>query len=253
MKIVRRVSAALTLVVLVGIGHAAPPSPRQPVTVVLVHGALIDGSSWRGVYNRLTRDGYSVRIVQHPLTGLDADVKATQRVLDQIDTSVVLVGHSYGGAVITVAGDDPKVKALVYVAALQPDAGETAAEAAPPQPESGKNLRVSTDGFVSLDPSTFAQDFCADLPKDQAEFLARSQMPIAGAAFQARIQKAAWRDKPSFAVIATKDRALAQQDAERMAARAKSKVTLIDASHGVLISQPGAVAEVIEQAALGVK
>ena len=214
-----------------------------------MHGALIDGSSWRGVYDLLTRHGYRVHIVQQPLTGLDDDVKATQRVLDQVEGPVVLVGHSYGGAVITVAGQDPKVKALVYVAALQPDAGEIGAEAAPPRPESGAHLRATSDGFVILAPEHFAADFGADLPKGLADFMAHSQMPIAASAFSTKLTVAAWRSKPSYAVIATQDRALAVDAAQRMAARAGSKITRVKASHAVHISQPLAVARVIDAAA----
>ena len=120
------------------------PQPKPIASIVLVHGALIDGSSWRGVYDVLTRDGYRVSIVQQPLTGFDEDVAATQRVLDRQDGPVILVGHSYGGSIITTAGSDPKVKALVYVAAIQPDIGETIAEAAPPKPEAISDIRSST-------------------------------------------------------------------------------------------------------------
>ena len=145
------------------------------MTIVLVHGALIDGSSWRGVYDVLTKDGYRVRDVQPPLTGLEEDVAATRRVLDQQDGQVILVGHSYGGSIITVAGSDPKVKALVYVAALQPDVGETSAEVAPPKKQAANNLRQTKDGFIVLDPAKFAADIGADLPEATGEFMARSR------------------------------------------------------------------------------
>ena len=254
MKAIQRILAALT-VVLIAAGpqaHAAP-SPAQKANIILVHGALIDGSSWRGVYDVLTRDGYHVRIVQQPLTGLDEDVAATRRVLDQVDGPVVLVGHSYGGAVISVAGNDPKVKALVYVAALQPDVGETGADVAPPMRPASEHMQVSSDGFVFLDPAKFAADYCADLPKAQAAFMAHSQMPIAGAAFKAKLTTAAWRDKPSYFIVASDDRALDPAIARSMAARAGSKVTVLKASHAVHMSQPRAVARVIEAAARGVR
>lgn len=224
--------------------------PKQKASIVLVHGALIDGSSWRGVYDVLTRDGYRVSIVQQPLTGFDEDVAATQRVLDQQDGPVILVGHSYGGSIITTAGTDPKVKALVYVAAIQPDVGETSAEAAPPKPEAINDFRPSKDGFVFLDPAKFAADFGADLPKAKAEFMAHSQVPVAGAVFNVKLTAAAWHDKPSYAIIATQDRALDPEIAKRMAKRAGSTVTLIRASHAVLITHPREVALVIEAAAL---
>jgi pimeloyl-ACP methyl ester carboxylesterase len=251
----RRLLGATTALMLAAAapGTQAASPPVSAVTVVLVHGALIDGSSWRGVYDMLARDGYRVRIVQQPLTGLDQDVAATRRVLDQIEGPVVLVGHSYGGAIITVAGTDPKVKALVYVAALQPDIGETSAEVAPAMPPARDDLRTTKDGFVFLDPAKFAADFGADLPKAQAEFMARAQMPVAGAAFGARLTVAAWHDKPSYAVIASEDRALDPAIARRMARRAGSKVTVVKASHAVLISQPRAVAQVIETAARAVR
>jgi len=228
------------------------PSPTAAVTIVLVHGALIDGSSWRGVYDVLTRDGYRVSIVQPPLTGLDEDVAATKRVLDQQDGPVILVGNSYGGSIITVAGSDPKVKALVYVAALQPDVGETSAEVAPPKKQASNDLRPTKDGFIFLDPAKFA-DVGADLPKATAEFMARSQMPILGAAFSTKLTVAAWRDKPSYVIIASEDRELDPAIARRMANRAGSKLTVLKGSHFVQISHPRAVARVIETAARAVK
>jgi len=249
----RLLGAMTALMIAAGTSAQSAPSPAAAATIVLVHGALIDGSSWRGVYDVLTKDGYRVRIVQQPLTGLDEDVAATRRVLDQIDGPVILVGHSYGGAIITVVGSDPRVKALVYVAALQPDVGETGGEVAPPMPPASNDLRQTKDGFVFLDPARFAADFGADLPKAQAEFMARSQMPVAGAAFSAKLTVAAWRDKPSYAVIASEDRALDPAIARRMAKRAGSKVTVVKASHAVLISQPRAVAQVIETAARAIK
>jgi hypothetical protein len=145
------------------------------------------------------------------------------------------------------------VKALVYVAGLQPDVGETSAEVAPPMPPASNDLRQTKDGFVFLDPAKFAGDFGADLPKAQAEFMARSQMPVSGAAFSARLTTAAWHDKPSYAIIATRDRALDPQRARWMVKRAGSKVIEVEASHAVLISQPRAVARVIETAARAVK
>jgi pimeloyl-ACP methyl ester carboxylesterase len=223
------------------------------VSIVLVHGALIDGSSWRGVYDVLTRDGYRVNIAQPPMTGLDEDVAATQRVLDQLDGPVILVGNSYGGSIITVAGSDPKVKALVYVAALQPDAGETSAEVAPPKKQAINDLRQTKDGFIFLDPAKFADDIGADLPKATADFMAHSQTPILGAAFNAKLTVAAWRDKPSYVIIATEDHELDPAIARQMANRAGSKVTVIKGGHLIFVSQPRAVARVIETAARAVK
>src|SRR5450631_4367976 len=144
MKMIQRFLVAMTtLTTAVSANAISAASPAEAVNIVLVHGALIDGSSWRGVYDVLTRDGYRVSVVQQPLTGFDEDVAATKRVLDQQDGPVILVGHSYGGSIITVAGNDPKVKALVYVAALQPDIGETSAEVAPPMKPASKDLKVA--------------------------------------------------------------------------------------------------------------
>jgi pimeloyl-ACP methyl ester carboxylesterase len=254
MTTTQRFLGAMTALIIAGSANAQPArSPASAVTIVLVHGALIDGSSWRGVYDVLTRDGYRVSIVQQPLTGLDEDVAATKRGLNQQDAPIILVGHSYGGSIITVAGSDPKVKALVYVAALQPDVGETSGEVAPPMPPASNDLKPTGDGFVYLDPAKFAADFGADLSKAQAEFMAHSQMPVSGAAFNAKLTVAAWRDKPSYAVIATQDRALNPEIARRVAGRAGSKVTLVKASHAVHISHPRAVARVIEAAARAVE
>lgn len=216
----RSLVAMMALMIAASTNAQTVPSPIADVTIVLVHGALIDGSSWRGVYDVLTKDRYRVSIVQPPLTGLDEDVAATQRVLDQLDGPVILVGNSYGGSIITVAGSDPKVKALVYVAALQPDVGETSAEVAPPKKQAGNDLRPTKDGFVLLDPAKFAADVGADLPKATAEFMARSQMPILGAAFSSKLTVAAWHDKPSYVIIATEDRELDPAIARRMANRA---------------------------------
>ena len=248
----RFLGAMTALMIAASTNAQSAPSPIADVTIVLVHGALIDGSSWRGVYDVLTKDGYRVSIVQPPLTGLDEDVAATKRVLDQQDGPVILVGNSYGGSIITVAGSDPKVKALVYVAALQPDVGETSAEVAPPKNQASNDLRPTKDGFIFLDPAKFA-DVGADLPKATAEFMARSQMPILGAAFSTKLTVAAWRDKPSYVIIATEDRELDPAIARRMANRAGSKVTVLRGSHFIHISHPRAVARVIETAARAVK
>src|SRR5437016_4189733 len=238
----RSLGAMTALMIAAATNAQSAPSPTPAANIVLVHGALIDGSSWRGVYDVLTRDGYHVSIVQQPMTGLDEDVAATKRVLDQQDGPIILVGHSYGGSIITVAGSDPKVKALVYVAALQPDIGETSAEVAPPAPGASNDLKPTKDGYVFLDPAKFAADFGADLPKAQAEFMAHAQMPVSGAVFNTKLTVAAWHDKPSYVIIATEDRELDPAIARRMANRAGSKVTMVKASHFVHISQPRAVA-----------
>jgi pimeloyl-ACP methyl ester carboxylesterase len=219
--------------------------------IVLVHGANNDGSAWRGVYDILTNDGYRVSVVQQPLTGLADDVAATQRVMDRQEGPVILVGHSYGGAIITVAGIDPKVRALVYVAALQPDVGETISKltASMPGRVSSSDFKPTKDGFIFIDPTKFAADVGADLPPAQAQFMANSQMPVAAAAFDAPVTAAAWHDKPSYGIVATADRALNPRLAQWMYKRSGAEVVEINASHLVYISHPREVASVIERAA----
>jgi pimeloyl-ACP methyl ester carboxylesterase len=219
--------------------------------IVLVHGANNDGSAWRGVYDILTKDGFHVSVVQQPLTGLGDDVAATKRVIDEQDGSVILVGHSYGGTIITVAGADPKVRALVYVAALQPDVGETTNKLAASMPGTvpSSDFKPTKDGFIFIDPTTFAADVAADVPPAQAKFMANSQMPIAAAAFDAPVTVAAWHDKPSYGIIATADHALNPELARWMYKRSGTQITEINGSHLVYVSHPGAVANVIERAA----
>ncbi|WP_416067459.1 alpha/beta fold hydrolase [Rhizobium sp. ZK1] len=252
MSIFSKAAIGLTAVFLSSAAVTAP-ALADAGNIVLVHGALVDGSGWRGVYDTLTRDGYNVSIVQQPLTGLDQDVEATKRVLDQQDGDVVLVGHSYGGTIITAAGDDPKVKALVYVAALQPEKGESTAQLLQSMPSPTNDIKPTKDGFLLIDPAKFAADFGADLPKDQAEFMARSQMPVAVAGTDAQVSIAAWHDKPSYGIVAKNDKTI-NPDLERwMYKRAGSTVTEIDGSHALYISQAAAVAKVIEEAAKAAK
>jgi pimeloyl-ACP methyl ester carboxylesterase len=249
----RFLGVTMALVLAASANAQSAPWPTGPMTIVLVHGALIDGSSWRGVFDVLTRDGYRVSVVQPPLTGLEEDVAATRRVIDQLDGPVILVGNSYGGSIITVAGSDPKVKALVYVAALQPDVGETSAEVAPPNKQATNDLRQTKDGFIFLDPEKFAAEMGADLPKATADFMARSQMPILGAAFSTKLTAAAWHDRPSYVIVATEDHELDPAVARRMANRAGSKVIVLRGGHLIFVSHPRAVAHVIETAARAVK
>ncbi len=236
----------------ISVGTGAKDAPAiSTKNVVLVHGALTDGSTWRGVYDILTKDGFQVRVVQQPLTGLADDVAATKRVIDELDGPIVLVGHSYGGTIITVAGADPKVKALVYVAALQPDVGETTNQLASSKPGKvpASDLKASQDGFVSFDPARFPSDMAADVIPAEARYLAQSQMPVAAAAFDVPVKVAAWHDKPSYGVIATEDLELSPALAHWMYERSGTKVTEIRGSHLVYVSRPRAVARVIEAAA----
>jgi pimeloyl-ACP methyl ester carboxylesterase len=218
--------------------------------IVIVHGALADGSGWRKATDILQSRGFNVTIVQEPITSLADDVAATNRILDLQDGPALLVGHSYGGMVITEAGNNPHVAGLVYVAAFQPEAGESLLALASSKPGGSMNIRETKDGkYLYLDPAAFANDFAADLPKGDADFLSRSQVFAAKEAFAAKITDPAWKTKRSWTVVATHDRSI-NPDLERdMARRAGSEVTEIAASHAVFASQPEKVADVIEKAA----
>jgi pimeloyl-ACP methyl ester carboxylesterase len=236
----------------VALGFAAvhaPAAMAAPVkNVVLVHGFFADGSGWQGVADILTRDGYNVSVVQQPETSLADDVKATTQAIGAMDGKTILVGHSYGGMVITQAGNDPKVAGLVYVAAFQPDAGESLAMLAKKMPPASDGVKAA-DGQLYFDHALFHADFAADLPARQAAFMARSQvLPAVGAA-SAPVTDVAWKTKPSWAIISSADRTI-NPDLERyMAKRANSKVTEINGSHATFIMHPAEVAKVIEQAA----
>ena len=236
--------------------QAAQPAAdagTDPVkNIVLVHGAFADGSGWRGVYDALTVRGYRVSIVQNPLTSLADDVAATRRVLDRQDGPAILVGHSWGGTVITEAGVHDKVAGLVYVSALAPDAGETTAQqyagfAATPE----FVIDVHPDGIGYLNGAKFKAGFAHDASDADAAFLRDSQVPITMAEFETPVKHAAWRSKPSWAVIATEDRAFDQAMLVHMAQRIGAQTSYVKASHALYFTQPKAVADVIEQAAKG--
>jgi pimeloyl-ACP methyl ester carboxylesterase len=214
--------------------------------VVLVHGAFADGAGWRGVYENLTAKGYRVSVVQNPLTSLEADVAATTRVLDLQDGPAILVGHSWGGTVITEAGVHPQVAGLVYVSALIPDAGETSAqqyEGFAPTPEFV--IDVTDDGYGFLNRDAFQAGFAADASDADAAFLADSQVPVNMSVFATPVTNAAWRDKPSWAVIATDDKAFDQAMLQHMATRIGAKITEVAASHALFLTQADVVSDVI--------
>ena len=225
--------------------------PDQAIrNVVLVHGAFADGSGWRDVYENLSARGYSVTIVQNPLTSLADDVAATTRALDRQDGPAILVGHSWGGTVITEAGIHDNVAGLVYVAALAPDAGETTSqqyEGFAPTPNFV--IDVQDDGFGYLNPEKFKLGFADDLSDEQAALLRDSQVPINMSAFGTPLTNAAWRSKPSWAVIATEDNAFDQAMLLHMAERAGAEITTVPGSHAVYISQAETVADTIDTAA----
>jgi pimeloyl-ACP methyl ester carboxylesterase len=221
--------------------------------IVLVHGAWADGSGWRGVYDILVKDGYNVSIVQEPETSFKDDVAATKRVLALQDGPCILVAHSYGGSVITEAGNDPSVVGLVYIAAHMPDAGEKESEDGnrfPSDLAKSGAIKKTPDGFTYIDPTRFHELFAADLPADRAAFMARSQVLNYADNFSATITTAAWRSKPSWMAVATKDRTI-NPDLERWyAKRANSHTVEIEgASHCVYASRPKEVAALIEDAA----
>jgi pimeloyl-ACP methyl ester carboxylesterase len=237
------------------LGMTAAPSLAAPVKcIVLVHGAWVDASGWRPVYDRLTRDGYDVTMVQEPLTSLQDDVAATNRVLDLQAGPCILVGHSYGGSVITEAGMHPKVVGLVYVAAHAPDVGESEGALGKTMPSVTQKqegaIRKTDDGFTFLNPADFRKDFAADLPRDQAEFEARSQILTAAQVFTAPMTAAAWKTKPSWAIVAGADRII-NPDLERMYYKRAGSHTIeiAGASHSVYESRPKEVVTIIEDAA----
>lgn len=230
------------------------PETQAVKNVVLVHGAFADGSGWRGVYDELTRRGYKVAIVQNPLTSLADDIAATKRVIERQDDPAVLVGHSWGGVVITEAGIDPKIAGLVYVSALSPDAGETTAQqyegyTTPPE----FVIETTSDGFGFIKPENFKAGFAADASDADAAFLRDSQVPINMSAFATKLENAAWRTKPSWAVIARQDKAFDAAMLQYMAKRIGAKITEVDASHALFMTQPKVIADVIDEAAKGAR
>jgi pimeloyl-ACP methyl ester carboxylesterase len=225
------------------------------VSVVLVHGGFVDGSGWDQVYNMLKKDGYSVSVVQNPTSSLADDVAATRRVLAGETKPVILVGHSYGGVVITEAGNDPKVKGLVYIAAFAPDKGESVAalikNPAPGSPV--PPILPPQDGYLLLDKAKFAASFAADLPNDKADFMANSQLPWGVSALEGVVTEAAWRSKPSWYLVATADKMIPPEAQRAMSKRAGATVTEVKGSHAVYVSKPEAVVALIRKAAQGVK
>lgn len=226
-------------------------APDQAVrNVVLVHGAFADGSGWRGVYDHLTGRGYHVTIVQNPLTSLADDVAATKRALQRLTGPAILVGHSWGGTVITEAGIDPSVVGLVYVSALAPDVGETTAQLYEGfAPASDFVIETTNDGYGYVAPDRFKAGFAGDVGDADIAFLRDAQVPINMAAFSTRLSHAAWRTKPSWAVIATEDKAFDQAMLVHMAERIKAEVTKVSASHALFITQAAVIADTIDRAA----
>jgi len=221
----------------------------QVKNIVLVHGAFADGSGWQRVYTLLKERGYNVSIVGNPLTGIEDDVAATERVLDKQNGPVILVGHSYGGAIITIAGNSPKVAGLVYVAAFSPDNGESLGQLVSSYPADPLNgILPPENGFAWIDSAKFHICFCADLSEKESEFMEASQVPVSASVFGHVFKDVAWKKKPSWHIVATEDHALSTDLERFMAKRTGGKTSEINASHVVFISHAREVADIIEDA-----
>lgn len=231
----------LTMFLAIGIlGNSLYGQKPYVKNIVLVHGAFVDGSGWEGVYQELTKKGYNVSVTQQSLISYEDDVREVNRIIDQQDGPCILVGHSYGGAIITTAGNNPKVLGLVYITAHAPDEGESEADNGKKYPSEYKSLIKGSDGFDYINPSSFASDFAGGVAKDKADFMAISQTPTKDLVFHAIIHNPAWKSKPVWYMVAKADKII-NPDLERLyAKRAKSKkiVEIEGASHSVFISHP---------------
>jgi len=229
-------------------------SNKAVKSVVLVHGGFVDGSGWEGVYKDLTKKGFKVSIVQNPTISLAEDVAVTKRVIAAAEGDVILVGHSYGGVVITEAGNDPKVAGLVYITAFAPDQGESVGKliANPPPGAPVPPILPPQDGFLMLDQAQFAASFAADVKAELADFMGKSQVPWGLEALNGEVTKAAWKGKPSWYLVATDDKMIPVPAQRMMANRAGAKTVDQSGSHAVYVSHPEAVAAIIEDAARGV-
>jgi len=223
--------------------------------IVLIHGGFVDGSGWESVYSILKKDGYNVSVVQNPTISLEGDVMATKRILAAQDGPAILVGHSYGGAVITEAGNDPKVAGLVYITAFAPDKGESVASLIkdPPPGAPVPPILPPQDGYLLLDRAKFAASFAGDVEAEKAAFMADSQVPWGLEALGGEISQPAWKAKASWYLIATDDKMIPPDAQRAMSKRAGSTVVEVKGSHAIYVSQPEAVAALVEEAARSVK
>ena len=224
---------------------------KSSKAIVLVHGGFVDGSGWAGVHKILKKQGYNVLVVQNATKSLADDVATTKAVIDSLNSEVVLVGHSYGGVVITEAGTHPKVSSLVYVTAFAPDKGESVASliANPPPGAPVPPILPPKDGYLFLDPTKFAASFAADVDVDTASFMADSQVPWGVDALAGAVTEPAWKSKPSYYLVASEDKMIPPPAQRAMAGRAKAEVVEVAGSHAVYVSKPAEVAEIIRQAA----
>jgi len=225
---------------------------EYPATIVLVHGGFVDGAGWEGVYNILRKDGFDVSVVQNPTTTLADDVAATRQAISKARGSVVLVGHSYGGVVITEAGNDPKVSRLVYITAFAADQGESVASLIKDAPPGAPvpPILPPQNGFLFLDRTKFAESFAADVSAEKAAFMADSQVPWGIKALEGAVTEAAWRKKPSWYLVATDDRMIPPPAQQFMAKRAGATIVESKGSHAIYVSRPEAVASIIKSAAI---
>jgi len=224
---------------------------KSKKTIVLVHGGFVDGSGWAGVYKILKHQGYDVLAVQNATKSLADDVATTKAAIDSVDGEVVLVGHSYGGVVITESGNHPKVSSLVYITAFAPDQGESVASliANPPPGAPVPPILPPKDGYLFLDRAKFAASFAADVDPDAASFMADSQVPWGVDALAGAVTEPAWKTKPAYYLVATEDKMIPPPAQRAMAGRAKARVTEVPGSHAIYVSKPAEVAEIIRQAA----
>jgi pimeloyl-ACP methyl ester carboxylesterase len=253
-RIIYGAMAIVTILLSIGENTMAQTKSTAVVkNIVIVHGGLVDGSGWEGVYNLLKRDGYAVTIVQNPTISLADDVAFTNRAIAAQNGPVILVGHSYGGAVITEAGNDPKVAGLVYVAAFALDKGESVSALIkdPPPGAPVPPILPPVDGFLLLDKAKFPASFAGDVSPEKAEFMADSQVPWGVNAVRGTISEAAWKAKPSWYLLTTEDRMLPPDAQRLMSKRAGATVVEVKSSHAVYLSHPQAVAHIIEEAARG--
>jgi len=227
---------------------AAPP-PTGIKNVVLVHGAFADGSGWEAVAKILEKDGYTVSVAQPPETSYAEDIKYTKAAVDAMDGPVVIVGHSYGGSIITEAGNDPKVSALVYIAAFALDDGESCASIEQALPQASKAFKANSDGNWFIEQAHFAADFVADVPRDVSHFMAEAQVPISTDSFTHKVTAPAWKTKPTWYMVATADRSINPDEERMMAKRANAKTVEVNSSHVAYMSHPKETAKLIEEAA----
>lgn len=246
--------SSLILAAALAAAPAPAPAGDKPVSIVLVHGAFVDGSGWQAVHDLLTARGYEVLVVQNPTITLAGDVEATEQVIARAKKPVILVGHSYGGAVVTGAGTNPKVKTIVYIAAFAPDAGESVAslnEKPAAEGEVKAPLLPPQDGFLIVDPSKFPNAFAADVDPAKTKFMAVAQVPWGLGAVTANADRIGWKSKPSYFMVTKKDRMVPPSGQRAMAKRAGAKVVEIDSSHAVMLAHPDEVAAFIQTAADG--